>query len=58
MDDEMWNMDLQWRETSLPTQIVKDEEILTLYLSDFLKMPDLDYRELARFDPLIKSLFN
>lgn len=54
----MWDLDLRWKETSFPAQSVQDEEMYTLYLGDFLKMPDLDYRELSKFDAMIKSLFN
>ncbi len=41
-----------------PQQGMEGEEIYTLSMGDFLKMPEVDFAELVRFDPHLRSLLN
>jgi len=58
MNELNWISELQWQDVSRPLQELKGEAAYTLYIDDFLKMPDVDYEELSAFDPLVKALFN
>lgn len=58
MNDQSWINDIQWDDDVMPVEPVGDEEIYTLQMADFLRMPDVDFKELASFDPHIRALMN
>ena len=45
-------------DTRRPFEDWKGERMYTLYLRDFLRMPDVDFVRLAAFDPALRSLMN
>ena len=53
-----WKCDLQWQEVSRPLKSVEGEDIYTLYIEDFLRLPDVNYGELAALDPHVQALLN
>lgn len=58
MNDKSWIDDIQWQDGMGPSGGEVGEEIYTLTMGDFLKMPDVDFRELIKFDPHLRSLLN
>lgn len=53
-----WIREIQWQETLAPLNDIQGEELYTLYLSDFRHLPDIDYGQMAIFDPQLRVLLN
>jgi len=58
MNNQDWISDLAPLLAKDTFQSITAEEIYSLKLSDFLRMPDLDYKAIAKHDPYISALFN
>ena len=58
MNDQSWIGDIQWQDAAGPSDSIEGEEIYTLTMGDFLKMPEVDFRELVNFDSHLRSLLN
>ncbi|MCG3203866.1 MAG: hypothetical protein KCHDKBKB_00543 [Elusimicrobia bacterium] len=53
-----WILAMQRRDTSIPENPSEGELIYTLFLSDFIRIPHVDYRNLSVVDAQIQTLFN
>jgi hypothetical protein len=53
-----WLNGLHARDTRTPERNVEGEVVYTLYVRDFLKMPDVNFECLSSSDACLKSLFN
>lgn len=53
-----WFRGMHFVDSAAPAVDTGGEAIYTLYMADFLKMPDVNYREVASVDLNLRSLFN
>jgi hypothetical protein len=58
MNDTDWFHDIQWQDLKQPTEDIRGEAMYTVFMADFLRMPYVDFRELATLDPAIRALLN
>jgi hypothetical protein len=58
MNELEWLNDIQWQDLEKPTGSIDGETFYTVYMADFLRMPALDFVDLATIDPSIKALLN
>ncbi|OVE76126.1 hypothetical protein BVX98_06510 [bacterium F11] len=58
MNELNWIGQIQWQDEAKPLEIPEGQEVYTLYLSDFNRLPDVDYLELIDLDPHIRALLN
>jgi len=58
MNELNWIREIHWQDQSFPNTPLGEAEVFTLYLSDFLQMPEVDYLALAHLDPEIRALLN
>lgn len=58
MNNIDWFHDIQWQDLKQPPEDVRGETMYTVYMADFLRMPYVDFRELATLDPAINALLN
>ncbi len=58
MNNQEWINDQVYNEVAKPAEPVEGEKMYTLMRGDFLKMPDIDYLELAKVDSDIQALLN
>ena len=58
MNELNWIHQIQWQDVSKPLTELKEEDLYTLYMGDFLNMPEVDYFELVHIDPMVRALLN
>ncbi len=58
MNDQSWINEIEWVSLEVPAELAGDEEIYTIAMQDFLNMPEMNFAELAVFDPQIRALMN
>lgn len=58
MKEFSWIDGMHHRDTRRPFEEWRNERMHTLYLRDFLRMPDVDFVQLATLDPALRSLMN
>ena len=58
MNDQSWINEIDWQIFESPATLEGDEEVYTLKMRDFLQMPNVDFMELAAYDPEIRALLN
>ena len=58
MQEQNWMSEIHRQDRQVPTQDVGSEPMYTVYLRDFLRMPDVNFLELAVIDPAIRALLN
>lgn len=57
MNDQSWINEIPWQDVVAPVGC-EAEEIYTLKMTDFLVMPDVDFKELVALDPDLRALLN
>jgi hypothetical protein len=58
MNNQSWINQIVWNEKLAPMENLDNEVIYTLYLADFLKMPEVPYKELVEIDLDLRALLN
>ena len=58
MQNADWAIEIQSLDTWAPQDAMDKEKLYTVHMKDFLRMPDLNFEELAFCDPLIRALMN
>lgn len=58
MEDQNWDEQFEWTDLNQQLYGLVEEEVYTIYMADFFKMPDVDFKELAQLDPYVRALFN
>ncbi len=58
MEKNSWINDLHAMDSQKPSEDVRGETMYTLYQKDFLRMPAVEFSDLAELDPDIRSLLN
>lgn len=53
-----WLEGLHKLDTKKPMTAIDGETVYTVYLADFLKMPDVNFWELSKHDVAVRALFN
>jgi hypothetical protein len=58
MNEQNWMHEIHRQDTKHPAVNVAHEPVYTVYLKDFLRMPDVNFVELATVDVAIRALMN
>lgn len=58
MNDTRWLQGMHQMDTAKPSSSVAGERMYTLFMRDFLKMPDMDFKSLVRADVAVRALLN
>jgi hypothetical protein len=58
MENQFWATEFQWQDLKEPIEDVNGEKVYTLYMHDFLKMPEVNFQEEALFDASLRALLN
>ena len=53
-----WLDGMYYKDTIAPGGYLKGEMVYTMYLADFFRVPDVNFRDVALVDVHLKSLFN
>ncbi|MBV9081009.1 MAG: hypothetical protein JO102_07845 [Elusimicrobia bacterium] len=57
MNDQAWQ-DIHRQDTAAPERSTEGEPVYTLFMRDFLKMPNVDFGSLVQIDQQVRSLLN
>lgn len=58
MNDTRWLHGMHHLDTSAPPAGTENEPVYTLFLRDFLAMPDVDFRAASLVDQAVRALLN
>jgi hypothetical protein len=58
MKNNEWISEMHQKDSELPNDSTTGEPAYTLFLRDLLAMPDVNFTDLAKIDPAIRSLLN
>ena len=58
MNDREWINEVHRLDAAVPEEILTLEEAYTLRMGDFLRMPEIDFRQMSAIDPHLKALMN